>query len=33
MYISSIKEHIFLGEVYLDDLIITGSSAEEIENF
>ena len=33
MYISSIKEHRLLVGVYVDDLIITGSSAKEIENF
>ena len=33
VYISSIKEHRLLVGVYVDDLIIRGSSAEEIENF
>ena len=33
MYISSINEHRLLVGVYMDDLIITGPSIEEIELF
>ena len=33
VYISSIKEHRLSVGVYADDLIITGSSVEEIKNF